>query len=247
LAGSLQLNINLVAPTLYCMKVRFTPILFFSLAVFVASCKLDPVIYPGQPGYVDTAPKTSGGSTTGTTSGTGSSGSTTGSGTGSTTGSGSTSGSGSGTTTGSGGSTGSGSGTTTGSGSGSSTSNSGLSGTWKITSMTDIMTVAGSTSTTPDGTPSFYSSITLDDNAKTAAAFDTFAGGNTVPISYTTSTSSGNNYIQFTNGFLDIPSGTQVHILSMTSTAMTWQFVLGNETVGGMNMETDVKIVFSKQ
>ena len=245
MAGSLQLNINLAAPTLYCMKVRFTPILFFSLAVFVASCKLDPVIYPGQPGYVDTAPKTGSGSTTGTTSGTGSSGNTTGSGTGSTTGSGSTSGSGSGTSTG--GSTGSGSGTTTGSGSGTTTSNNGLSGTWKITSMTDFMTVGGSTATTPDGTSSFYSSITLDDNAKTGAAFDTSSGQNTVPINYTTSTSSGKNYINFADQFLDINPGTPVQILSMTSTSMTWQFVLFTQTVNGVNMETDVKIVFSKQ
>jgi hypothetical protein len=246
LAGSLQLNINLVAPTLYCMKVRFTPILFFSLAVFVGSCKLDPVIYPGQPGYVDTAPKTSGG-TTGTTSGTGSSGSTTGSGTGNTTGSGSTSGSGSGTSTG--GSTGSGSGTTTGSGSGTSISNSGLSGTWKITSVTDIIVVNGSTTgTTSDPTiPSLFPSITLDDNAKTATAADATLGGNTVPTNYTTSTLSGNNYIQFASDFLEISSGTQVHILSMTSTSMTWQFVLGTAMVNNSPMETDVKIIFSKQ
>jgi hypothetical protein len=244
LAGSLQLNINLVAPTLYCMKVRFTPILFFSLAVFVASCKLDPVIYPGQPGYVDTAPKTSGG-TTGTTSGTGSNGSTTGSGTGNTTGSGSTSGSGSGTSTG--GSTGSGSGTTTGSGSGTSTSNSGLSGTWKITSMTDIMTVSGTTQNTPDPSMSLYPSITLDDNAKTATYFDAFSGINSIPANYTTSTSSGKNYINFDAEFLDISAGTPVQILSMTSTSMTWQFVMANQSVQGYNMEIDVKVVFSKQ
>lgn len=232
--GSLQLNINLVAPTLYCMKVRFTSVLFFSLAVFVASCKLDPVIYPGQPGYVDTTPKTSNGSTTGTTSGTGSSGSTTGSGTGTSTGTGSTgSGTGSGSTT----------------GTGTSTSISGLTGTWKITSVTDIFIVNGATtSSTPDPTiPSLYPSITLDDNAKTATAADATLGGNTVPASYTTSTSSGNNYIQFASDFLEISSGTQVHILSMTSTSMTWQYVLGTATVNGSPMETDVKIVFSKQ
>jgi len=202
----------------------------FVVAGIYSACKLDPPVLPGDKGYVQQYPPTSGAiGSTGSTGATGSTGST-----------GTTGSTGSTGATGSTGSTGS-TGTTGATGSTGSLGTSAISGIWIVQSTTAIQTFAGQTSSTPFD--DFFSSVTINDIAKTGDFKDPIQGGDQ-PFSYTTSGSGSSETITFTPDPFERPDGNAIRITSVTSTSMTWE-ADSPDNGGGYTFE--YKVVMKKQ
>lgn len=166
------------------------------ISTAIYSCKLDPAILPGQPGYVYTPPPTTG---TGTDPGTISP-----------------------------------------------YDDAELTGTWKVTSTTDIDYV--------DGVPeiieppiTLFTDAQLDDAAKTAVFIGSFVVDG-IQSYVVSKTSTGALYIQLSADPFERSSNGSVQIQSLTATTMTWLAVDPLIiTTQGQKHQKAWKITFTKE
>lgn len=142
------------------------------ISTAIYSCKLDPAILPGQPGYVYTPPPTTG------------------------------------------------TGTGTDPGTISPYDDAALTGTWKVTTTTNIEYVDGVAQSAPSQINLFVDAQ-LDDAAKTAVFDGSFVvdGTQTYVVS---KTSTGALYIQLSGDPFERSSNGPIQIQSLTATTMTW-------------------------
>lgn len=169
------------------------------ISTSIYSCKLDPAILPGQPGYVYVAPPTGG---TGTGTGTG--------------------------------------------GTGTPVDDPVLTGTWKVTTTTDIDYVDG-VAQIIEPPIILFTDAQLDDVAKTAVFDGSFVvdGTQTYVVSRN---SSGVLYIQLSADPFERSSNGPIQIQSITATTMTWLAIdpLVLTTQGHKHQEA-WKITFTKE